>query len=70
MITSKKWTLNWRDWLEGLFAALGTGAIDYVVANMMETFTWKGVAAAALSGGLLYIKYRLAMPAQRITKAE
>ena len=58
VISSKQFSLKWRDILRGLIMAVLTPAIviaQQSIESGVFVFNWKQIAMAAIGGGLAYI---------------
>lgn len=72
-ITSKKYTLDWRDFGKGLLVSTGT-AVLVVVQNSIEgghlEFNWKQIGIAAIGAAVTYLLKNFFTPAKIKTPAE
>ena len=74
VITSKKFTLQWRDVIRGVLMAAMTSAL-VIVQQSVESgnlnFNWQSIAMAAIGGGVAYIlKNWLIEPAKTIVTSD
>lgn len=74
VITSKKFTLQWRDVIRGVLMAAMTSAL-VIVQQSVESgnlnFNWHSIAMAAVGGGVAYIlKNWLIEPAKTIVTSD
>lgn len=65
--TSKKWTIDLKDFLKGLLVAVISSPITIITTSLDAgslTFDWKKIAIVAVSSGLAYIVKNWLTPAQ------
>jgi len=70
IITSQKYSLNWRDVSKGLIVAALTPVL-VIIQNSLDagslTFNWKNIGISAVAGMLAYLVKNFFTPAQVIT---
>lgn len=68
-ITSKKYSIDTRDFIIGLCIAIGVAALTVIqdqLAGGDLNFNWKEVAAAGISGGVAYLIKKFFDPQKKI----
>ena len=58
IVTSKQFTIDWRDIAKGLLMAVITPVLFIIQQSLVAgelTFNWKAIGIAAVSGGVAYI---------------
>lgn len=73
VVTSKQFTVNWRDWLKGLLMAVIGAALSPVLESLnagVFMIDWKHVAAGAITAGAAYLLKNFFTPSQTIVKVK
>lgn len=73
IVTSKQYSLDWRDLAKGFLMSVITAALT-VVAESLEAgsmiFDWKHIGVAALTAGVAYLMKNFFTPAEKKTPVE
>ena len=69
--TSKKFSLNWRDYAKGAIVAIITPVI-FIIESSLDagtlSFNWKQIGIAAVAGFVAYLSKNFFTPSQTIVK--
>lgn len=69
--TSKKFRLNWQDYVKGIVVAILTPVI-FIIQNSLDagtlSFNWKQIGIAAVAGFVAYLVKNFFTPSQTIVK--
>lgn len=73
IVTSKQYSLDWRDILKGLFVSVGTSVLviieNSISAGQFE-FNWKQIGIAALGSAVAYLLKNFFTPSTVKTPVE
>lgn len=73
IVTSNKFSLDWRDVAKGLLIATLTPAFVIVQSSLDAgslVFNWKQIGMAAVAGGVAYLAKNFLTPQQIVIKAD
>jgi len=73
VVTSKQFTVNWRDILKGLLMAVIGAALSPVLESLEVgnwVIDWKHVAAGAITAGVAYLMKNFFTPSKTVIKLD